>query len=518
MYDQGLPDRTRLREFQRFPQRFFSTSIAILLAVALNAFSQTNPAKRWVGTWAASPYLVGSGNEAPSPGLANNTLRQILRVSIGGDTLRLKLTNIYNAQAVTLNSVNIAVSTGAGGIDVTTLKNITFGGSTNATMAAGASVTSDPLAFHLAPSMQVAISIYYGSVSSAMTGHVGSRTLSYIVAGDKSSAASLSGAATTPHWYSINSIDVWAPKSSATVACLGNSITDGYGLANDLQNRWTDAFSEALLANSPTANVGVLNEGIGGTNVLGTCQTCGQARFQNDVLDQAGLGWVILFYGINDICSSNASASSLIAGYTSLAKSAKAAGAKVYGATITPVNGNSYYSTAHEQVRSTVNNWIRGGGGGNYDGVIDFDKAIRDPSDTTKMQSALKNDWLHPNADGYKFLGQHVPLALFAGSDAISGSGTGEAGVAGGYALKGSYSNRMGNSATIPFEIPQEGFVSLKVFSVDGKEVAELAGKKFPSGSHSLEFATADLSSGVYFYAIKVGDFSATRKMYVQGR
>jgi lysophospholipase L1-like esterase len=512
---QDLPDRACALGLPRFRQRILGAPIAIVFALALNAFSQTNPTKHWVGTWSAAPYLVGSANEAPSPGLANNTLRQVVRVSIGGDTLRLKLTNIYNAQSVTVNSVNIAVSTGSGGIDASTLKNLSFGGAAKTTMAAGASVTSDALAFNLKPSMQVAISICYGSVSSAMTGHVGSRTLSYIVAGDRTTAATLSGAATTPHWYSINTLDVWAPKSTAAVAVLGNSITDGYGLANDLQNRWTDAFSIALLANAPTANVGVLNMGIGGSNVLGTCQTCGQARFQNDVLDQSGMGWLIVFYGINDICSSNASSASLIAGYTALAKLAKAAGAKVYGATITPVNGNTYYSTAHEQVRSAVNNWIRGGGGGNYDGVIDFDKAIRDPSDSTKMQSALKNDWLHPNADGYKFLGQHVPLNLFAGTDALFG---GEVAQETGFALKSSYPSPLGSSMTIPFEIPKDGFVSLKVFSTDGKEVAELAGKNFSSGDHSVELATSNLPDGVYFYAIKADGFSASRKMYLQGR
>jgi lysophospholipase L1-like esterase len=389
--------------------------LALLTSLCSSAFgatlATTDSLRRWVGTWSAAPYLVEAANMPPSPGLTNNTLRQVVRVSIGGDTLRLKLTNVNNSQAVEFKVVNIAISTGNGAIQAATLKSLRFQGNASATLAPGASVTSDPLAFALAPDAQVAITIVYGATSSNMTGHVGSRTNSYIVSGDKATDPTLSGAVKTPHWYSINTLDVRAPISTKTVAVIGNSITDGYGLTPDLQNRWTDVFSRALLKNQETNDVGVLNMGIGGTTVLGTAQTAGVVRFQRDVLDQAGLGWVVIYHGVNDIGSSNASASALIAGLKRLADAARAKGVKVYGATLIPFNGNAYYSTAHEAVRRDVNAWIRAAG--NFDAVIDFDKTMRDPADTTRMKSALKNDWLHPNTEGLRVMGESVDIQLF---------------------------------------------------------------------------------------------------------
>lgn len=386
--------------------------LALLCSTAFAQASASDSLRKWVGTWSTAPYLVEAANMPPSPGLTNNTLRQVVRVSIGGDTLRLKLTNVNNAQNVVLKAVNVAVSQGGSKIDPATLTPLRFGGGTSVTMAAGSSVTSDPFAFRLDPSMRVAITIVYGSTSSNMTGHVGSRTNSYLVAGDKATATELTGSVSTPHWYSINTIDVLAPKSASCVGIIGNSITDGYGLTPDLQNRWTDIFSQRLLANPATAQVGVLNMGIGGTTVLGNAQTAGLVRFQRDVLEQSGLGHVIIFHGVNDIGAANATAANLIAGLKQMVAAARAKGAKVYGGTILPFNGNSYYSTAHESVRREVNAWIRTSG--TYDAVIDFDHVMRDPSDTTRMKSALKNDWLHPNTEGYKVMGESVDLKLFA--------------------------------------------------------------------------------------------------------
>jgi lysophospholipase L1-like esterase len=386
--------------------------LALLCSTSFGGALATDSLRKWVGTWSAAPYLVEAANMPPAPGLTNNTLRQVVRVSIGGDTLRLKLTNVNNAQTVVLKAVNVAVSLGGSKIDPATLVPLRFGGNASATMNAGSSVTSDPFAFKLDPNMRVAITIAYGATSSNMTGHVGSRTNSYIVAGDKSSATELTGSVSTPHWYSINTIDVLAPKSASCVGIIGNSITDGYGLVPDLQNRWTDIFSQRLLANPSTAQVGVLNMGIGGTTVLGSGQTAGVVRFQRDILEQSGLGHVIIFHGVNDIGAANASATNLIAGLKQLVSAARAKGAKVYGGTILPFNGNAYYTVAHESVRREVNAWIRTSG--TYDAVIDFDRVMRDPADTTRMKSALKNDWLHPNTEGYKVMGESVDLALFA--------------------------------------------------------------------------------------------------------
>jgi lysophospholipase L1-like esterase len=380
-------------------------------SLALVAHS-ADSTKHWVGTWGAAPYLVESNNMPPSPGLTNNTIRQIVRVSIAGDTVRLKLTNINNAQSVVFKAVHLAVSKGGSAIDVATLTSLKFAGNSSLTLNAGAAAMSDPVAFPLTPSMRVAITINYGATSSNMTGHVASRTPSYLIAGDKSTAADLAGSVETLHWYSIANIDVLAPKSAGAVAIIGNSITDGYGLTDGKQNRWPDMFSEKLLKNATTQEVGVLNMGIGATTVLGTAATAGVVRFQRDILEQPGVRWAIIYHGVNDIGANNAKASDLINGFKTMVTAARAKNLKVYGATLIPFNGNAYYSAAHESGRNEVNTWIRAAG--NFDGVIDFDKTMRNPSDATRMIANLSNDWLHPNAEGYKVMGESIDPNLFA--------------------------------------------------------------------------------------------------------
>lgn len=389
--------------------RRFALALVPVLCAALAAHA-ADGAKKWVGTWTSAPYDVGSANMPPSPGLAGNSMRQIVRVSIGGDTLRMRFTNGVGNSALTMDAVTIAVSTsGTDAIDASTLKALTFGGSKNASIPAKSSILSDPFAFPLKPSAKVAITIHYATVSSPLTGHVGARTPSYLLTGDKTTAANFSGAAKTEHWYTIDAIDVLAPKEASAVAILGNSITDGYGLTGGLQNRWTDAFSEALLANPTTNNVGVLNLGIGGTNVAsGT--TGGLSRYKKDILEQSGVAWFIVFYGVNDI-GAGASANTITDAYKQMIAAAHAKNIKVYGATITPFKGNGYYTTAHEAVRTSVNTWIRTAG--NFDGYLDFDKAIRNPSDPLGILSTYNNDGLHPNAAGYKAIGQSVDLKLF---------------------------------------------------------------------------------------------------------
>ncbi|MEJ2543337.1 MAG: GDSL-type esterase/lipase family protein [Calditrichaceae bacterium] len=376
------------------------------------SFAQTS---KWVGTWSCAPYAAAS-NTPPSPYLANNTLRQIIRVSLGGDTLRVKFSNGTCSTPVTMKSVNIAVSTELGGsaIDTSTIKFLKFGGDTSVTINAYSTVTSDSFAYPLSPGMHLAITIYYGQISNSsdMTFHYGSRTDSYILEGDQATSASFEGATTVERWYTINTIDVLAPDSSATVAVLGNSITDGYGLSGGLKNKWTDIFSQRLLDNPSTSHVGVLNLGIGAT----TLTSSGVSRFQQDILDQSGLRWTIIFYGVNDI-GGNISADNIISAYKNLVAQAHAQNIRVYGATITPFYGHSYYTEAREGVRAEVNAWIRTPG--NVDACIDFDKAIRNPADTTSMLEEYSNDGLHPNTDGYALLGQSVDLDLFLGGDTI---------------------------------------------------------------------------------------------------
>ena len=370
-----------------------------------DAYSQSDI---WVGTWSTANYAAGANNTPPSPFLANNTLRQIVRVSIGGDSLRVKFSNKTCATPVTMKSVNIAVSKGGSSVDASTISPLQFKGNSSVKMNAYSAVTSDPVAFALRPGMRVAITIHYGQASSNadITSHVASRTDSYILAGDHSTSADFGGSVITAQWFHINNIDVLAPDSAGCVAVLGNSITDGYGLSGGKQNRWTDIFSEQLLDDPRTKNVGVLNQGIGGTNLT----TSGLSRYKDDLLSQSGLRWIIIFYGVNDIAGGR-TASSIIDAYKKIIADAYAINVKVYGATITPFKGHSHYTVAREAIRNEVNEWIRTPG--NFDACIDFDKAIRDPNDHEKILAKYSNDWLHPIVSGYELLGKSVDIDLF---------------------------------------------------------------------------------------------------------
>ncbi|MFA9391121.1 MAG: GDSL-type esterase/lipase family protein [Prolixibacteraceae bacterium] len=399
----------------------FLSSKAILFSFVLIFSFQTigyagsSSSSKWVGTWSCAPYAAAE-NTPPSPYLANNTLRQIVRTSIGGDTLRLKFSNITCSTPVTMNSVNIAVSTEVGGsaIDASSIKQLKFNGNTKVTMDPYSSVTSDAFAFPLTPGMHLAITIYYGDCKTAadMTFHYGSRTDSYILKGDQAEDPNFEGATAVERWYNLNTIEVLAPQKSGAVVALGNSITDGYGLHGGLKNKWTDIFSENLLANSATAHVSVLNMGIGATFVTSS----GVPRFQQDVLDMAGVRWVIVFYGVNDI-GGGRSANDIISAFQQMIFQAHAQNIRIYGATITPFKGNGYYSYEHEDVRREVNEWIRKPG--NFDQCIDLDQAIRDPNDVVKLKTEYSNDWLHPNTPGYRILGESIDLNLFLGGDTI---------------------------------------------------------------------------------------------------
>lgn len=410
--------------------RFAAGLPAVLLAVAFlsacraESTADSSSGKKWVGTWSTAPQLVEPGNNPPAPGLSNNTLRQNVRVSIGGDTLRIRFSNEFSTSPVTFHAVHIAVSAGGGAVDSSTARVLHFGGATEVTLAPGTTVTSDPFQFALLPRMDVAVTIFFGSTSSSVTGHPGSRTTSYLLSGDEASRVNFSGAVTTDHWYNINAIDVLAPSSARCVAILGNSITDGRGSTTNVQNRWPDLFSESLLKDSTTAHVGVLNMGIGGNAVLfGGLGPTGVSRFDRDILSQHGLRWAIVFEGVNDIGTVHTAsaamtiAGNLIAAYQQMIARAHSKNVKVYGATILPFNGNGYYNQYSEQCRSTVNQWIRTRG--NFDACIDFDKLMRNPQDTTRLGSATyQNDGLHPDAAAYKTMGESLDRALFIEDDA----------------------------------------------------------------------------------------------------
>src|SRR3989339_132872 len=292
-------------------QHLFNGTLVFIIVLFTFSFSslcygeltgKSTSAQKWVGTWSTAPQLVETGNNPPSPGLSNNTLRQIVRVSIGGDSLRMRFSNEFSNSPVALSSVHIAVSKGSGPIDPTTDKILYFNGKPDVIINAGAAITSDPFQFTLQPRTDVAITIYFGSTSPTVTGHPGSRTTSYLLTGNSVDKTDFSGAVATDHWYIINTIDVLAPEYAAAVVILGNSITDGRGSGTNKQNRWPDELARRLQENSDTQQVAILNQGIGGNCVLRACLgPSAISRFKRDVIDQNGVKWLIILEGINDI-------------------------------------------------------------------------------------------------------------------------------------------------------------------------------------------------------------------------
>ena len=390
----------------------------LISTLSLSGQQGSGTAKKWVATWSTGPQLVETRNNPPSPGLTNNSLRQVVRVSIGGETMKVKFSNEFSKSPVTMLSVQVAASAGGNAIDMATNKSLTFSGKKEVTMEPGTSITCDPIAFDLKPRMDVTITIYFGSTSPDVTGHPGSRTTSYLLTGNNTSVTDFTGAVTTEHWYVINGIDVMAPSTASCIAILGNSITDGRGSTTDMQNRWPDLLSERLLANPATSQVGVLNLGIGGNCVLRNCLgPSGTGRYERDILDQSGVRWVIIFEGVNDIGgvrSAEAAASvagGLIAAYGTMIESAHARGLKTYGATITPFKGNNYYNQFSEACRKEVNEWIRNSG--RFDAVFDFDSVVRNPDDIESLVSAYQNDGLHPDLDGFRKMADCIDLKMF---------------------------------------------------------------------------------------------------------
>ena len=393
--------------------------IFIFVFYAFNSCRSVENSEYWVGTWNTAPQLVEPHNMPPAPGLSENTLRQVICNSIGGDSIRVRFSNEFSTSPVTMKAVHIAVSAGGSAIDPATDLVVKFDGKQEVTIAPGSEITSDPFGYALQPRTNLAITIYYGNTSPDVTGHPGSRTTSYIVPGNAVSAVDLPDAVTTDHWYTINGIDVVASEPTAAIAVMGNSITDGRGSGTNKQNRWPDELAKRLLENPETKNVAVLNQGIGGNCVLRQCLgPSALDRFERDVIKQSGVRWLIIFEGINDIGGSRNKddalrvVGDLIAAYDRMIDSAKAESIHVYGATLLPFGGSFYDSPDHEMARAKVNEWIRTSG--RFDAVIDLEAVLADPQNPLHLlPDADTGDHLHPNETGYRMIAEAVDLMLF---------------------------------------------------------------------------------------------------------
>lgn len=384
--------------------------VFLMMFCALSTYSL---AQNWVGTWATAPQTVVKSFMPYNNCMTNRSVRQVVKVSIGGDVIRLKLSNIYSMQPVEIRSIYIAHAKDSSDIDAKTAQYFKFGNSYKTVIPAGKQIVSNALKFKLRNLERVAITINYTSAPEIPTVHMGSRTTSYIMKGVTNAHSNFAKAFRENHWYNISGIDVYTISNNmSAIAIIGNSITDGKCSTDNAQNRWPDVMSEMLQLKHKITNQGVLNLGIGNNRVTvpGGFGALAKERFDRDILMQSGVKKVVIFEGVNDIGAARSGSSETVArqiieSIQGMMKKAKARKMKVYLGTITPFKGAGYYTHFHEAARLYVNDWIRSQAK-NVDGILDFAKLLQDPNDDRRMKREYaSNDWLHPNPTGYKVMG-----------------------------------------------------------------------------------------------------------------
>jgi lysophospholipase L1-like esterase len=386
--------------------------------------SAGTPANMWVGAWSAAPDQAG-------PAMSAKTIRQIVRASIAGSSLRLRLSNLYGVGPVTIGPVRVARHAGGPAIRAGTDRQVTFGGSGTATIAPGADVLSDPVEFPIAALEQLAISLHVVDSGKASTLHgVGMQT-AYLANGEVTAARTLASSETDTSRYFLTDVEVAAVRGAGTVVVIGDSITDGVGSANDSNRRWPDALAERLQADPALASIAVINSGIAGNRLLNDASKpfVGPSllsRFERDALSKPGVRWIVLLSGSNDLSAADmlgttkdkVSAQQLIAGLQQLIARAHARGIKVYGATLLPKAGvqKPFIHTPESQARrNELNDWIRGSGA--FDAVVDFDRLMRDPARPHHLAPAYDSgDHLHPNEAGYRAMAEAIDLGVFRDS------------------------------------------------------------------------------------------------------
>jgi lysophospholipase L1-like esterase len=352
--------------------------------------------------------------------ISNQTIRQIVRVSAGGERVRVVLSNAFGTAPIEIGAAHIALRDRESIIKPTSAKPLTFGGNTAARILPGATVVSDAVDLAVAPTSDLVVDLYLpgelGTGPSPVTTHNGASQTNYLSGtGNFSGHAALTPERTTGAWFLLSRVEVSSAAGAGAIVAFGDSITDGARSTPDMNSRWPDHLARRLAARGEPA-ISVLNAGISGNQVLGDgAGVSALARFDRDVLMQTGVTHVIIMEGINDIgiarSNPSPSAADLIAGHKQLIERARARGLKVYGATLTPFEGAAYWTTEGEAKRQALNQWIRTSGA--YDAVIDFDLVTRDPAAPTKFLPAYDSgDHLHPGDAGYKAMGEAVDLKL----------------------------------------------------------------------------------------------------------
>lgn len=377
----------------------------------------------WTTTWGTAMLTAGADETPFNPGLKENTCRQQIRVSIGGEKIRLTFSNEYGDIPVKMESVHIAhlVSPDGPAIDAATDTVITFEGSESVDIAPGTTVTSDEIDFKFDALDDLAVTTKFGKFAggSTITSHTAARASTWIITGDHVSDETFTSEKTMTSWYFLNGLEVWAPAGTKTIVCIGDSITDGASSAPNTFSRYSDELARLLQANEATKNVAVVSKGIGGT-VIENCV----GRFDRDVInvlkDAPGDKYCIIMIGINNIGGAQDECSGyLIEKYEEMIKKCHDNGIKVYGGVLTPIKGSGYYSELHDESRTKLNEFIKSKKSG-FDGIIDFEAAVCDPSDPATIADVYAlgsergswGDHLHPNGDGYVKMGETAYEAM----------------------------------------------------------------------------------------------------------
>ena len=397
--------------------------------------------EQWIGTWATAPqpFIPGSLQT-----FRNQSLRLIVHTSAGGTKVRIKISNAYGDGPLLIGGAHIAHRTAAAEIDLRSDRMLKFQTKSSTTVAAGSMVVSDPVEMDVPALSDLAVSLFLPRLTEAKTSHSMAKQTSYVSpeTGDSTAAVNFPVAKTIVSWPFLTGVDVEASSGAAIVA-FGSSLTDGDGTTADTNGRWPDVLAERLQKGAGgKAEIGVLNEGIIGNRLLhdspkgadspfgaGLGQA-GLARFERDVLAQAGVKYVIVGLGINDILfpafpftppTEKVTADDIISGYRQLITRGHRKGVRVIGTTNPPFENSAFeglvtafYTPEREAIRQKVNDWIRSSG--EFDGVVDLDAVLRDPSHPTQLLPAYDSgDHLHPNNAGCIAEGNAVPLALFEG-------------------------------------------------------------------------------------------------------
>ena len=395
-----------------------------------NDLEQTTGAAQpgqWRASWAVSPQdynAVFPGGAFPPPmpmAFENQSLRQIMHLSVGGKDVRVRFSNLFGTVPLSLSGAHIARAGAGSAIDTASDRELKFNGQTSVTIPVGQEQWSDPSALQIDSAQDVAVTLFLSGSTPVATVHSVAQQTQYVTAGNALSAASFSDPETRNSYYWTTGIDVVASGSGGVIVAFGDSITDGVGSTPDANHRYPNYFAERVRADARLASYGVIDEGISGNRVLNdVAGPKAIGRFARDVIEQSGASHVILLIGINDLGFSGivpaqaVTATQVTDGLETMIAQAKANGLRAYLATLTPLQGTMapYYSDQTELLRGTINTWIRSEA--DVDGVIDFDRAVQDPSNPLAMNPQYNSgDFLHPSDAGYQVMADAIDLGLF---------------------------------------------------------------------------------------------------------